>query len=545
MRWLLAIIATTALAITTIPLYGVIVSQRPRAETAELPLKFPGCNLWLRADRGLYADAGITTSTDGGVVQQWNDYSGRGNHATNTTGTQRPLYVASSANIGNLPVVRFDGSNDALKVPATLNSGTFTLYIATWINTIPNDYTSLVGFNHNGETDAGGFFVRTAANANKSAFYILKPGSTTQYDSWDANASNLYYGPAILCITCTGGSSASCHMLGGLDSSCTLTTGTPNINGKWLLGNSASGTFPTQRPFSGDVAEVICYSTVHDSTTRNRITRYLRDKYVKWYLPVFTAGQNRRMFMLHGMDGIRWTYPGSYFTTSTDSGDYSIYVDTSLTPPVYHVFASATRTFLSNTTSIAHYYSTDLVNWTETSIDLSGTPSAYHIGAPEVYVENGVVYLLYHNVNAAGTVFAFYEVHQQTAGNFASWTSPVEMTWTSAPSQPIDAFVRKVGSTYNLYYKEDADNYIERATATALTGPYTVQDADDALGLGTPLEGQSIVTLLSGNLRMFVDRYTGSGMSYTDSTDSGATWSAKTYLAAPIQGRHGTAVRLP
>jgi len=90
------------------------------------PLHIPGCVLWLDADREVYNDAGVTLATDGQTVQQWNDLSGNGNHATQIPGSAQPLKIDSI--VAGRPVIRFDGIDDGLLTSSapfgTLSPGT-------------------------------------------------------------------------------------------------------------------------------------------------------------------------------------------------------------------------------------------------------------------------------------------------------------------------------------------------------------------------------------------------------------------------------------
>lgn len=70
------------------------------------PLSIAGCELWLRADQG------TDTTTNGAEVSTWNDISGNGRHATQSTAGRKPTYVTNSAN--GKPGIRFDGANDVL-----------------------------------------------------------------------------------------------------------------------------------------------------------------------------------------------------------------------------------------------------------------------------------------------------------------------------------------------------------------------------------------------------------------------------------------------
>lgn len=65
-----------------------------------------GLNVWLKANAGVYADAGVTLATDGGTVQRWGDQTTLSNHATNT-GT--PVWNSSANLINYNPTLYYDG----------------------------------------------------------------------------------------------------------------------------------------------------------------------------------------------------------------------------------------------------------------------------------------------------------------------------------------------------------------------------------------------------------------------------------------------------
>lgn len=62
-------------------------------------------SLWLRADAGVYKDAGVTLAIDGDTVQQWNDQSGNVRNFTQAVAGNRPTF--KTAIVNGLPVVRF------------------------------------------------------------------------------------------------------------------------------------------------------------------------------------------------------------------------------------------------------------------------------------------------------------------------------------------------------------------------------------------------------------------------------------------------------
>lgn len=71
------------------------------------PDSMGGLKLWLKADA-------ITGLNDGDPVGTWNDSSGNGNNAAQSTAANKPTYKTSIIN--SQPIVRFDGSNDRLDI---------------------------------------------------------------------------------------------------------------------------------------------------------------------------------------------------------------------------------------------------------------------------------------------------------------------------------------------------------------------------------------------------------------------------------------------
>lgn len=84
------------------------------------PLLLTGCQLWLdAADASTLYDAasgGSLVAADGGVAR-WQDKSGNGRHATQSTSGNRPLRKTSI--LGGKDVVSFDGTNDIMQLPTS------------------------------------------------------------------------------------------------------------------------------------------------------------------------------------------------------------------------------------------------------------------------------------------------------------------------------------------------------------------------------------------------------------------------------------------
>ena len=76
--------------------------------------------LWLDA-----ADAG-TVTTVSGAVSQWNDKSGNGRNATQSTAGSRPTYTSAAVN--NRNTLTFDGSSDSLAVVTGFTLSSFACF---------------------------------------------------------------------------------------------------------------------------------------------------------------------------------------------------------------------------------------------------------------------------------------------------------------------------------------------------------------------------------------------------------------------------------
>ncbi len=116
------------------------------ATTAALPRA--GMKLWLSANE-----------LPAGPLDQWQDRSGLGNHATAPTALRRPTVVAAVRN--GLPVVRFDGVDDALQLPAILGTAQSAEILAlVKINPLPLPAVNRLW--KMGANDTGSSYINTA-----------------------------------------------------------------------------------------------------------------------------------------------------------------------------------------------------------------------------------------------------------------------------------------------------------------------------------------------------------------------------------------------
>jgi hypothetical protein len=111
---------------------GTIICVLPPMPSPTIPVT-SGMKVWLAADAVNPADP---TQVDGtGKVQQWNDLSGNNFHATNTTATQRPAYIANGMN--GKPVLRFTEANTSKLFLGDLSDSFWASGLPTPVDTTP------------------------------------------------------------------------------------------------------------------------------------------------------------------------------------------------------------------------------------------------------------------------------------------------------------------------------------------------------------------------------------------------------------------------
>lgn len=221
-----------------------------------LPSDISGLGMWIAADDGVYADAGVTLAIDGQAVQQWEDKSGLGRHAIQATAGSRPLLKTNSLN--GMPVLQFkyDGVDKFMR-------STFGTAL-TQPNTI---------------------FIVLKKAAVAAAFHRYLDGitSTDRHLLGDDGATlqmfageSLYAGTpdtdAHIFMMELNGASSALHMDGSEIGS--GPAGAHGITGL-TIGAAYTGTFGLH----GDIAEVIVYDRVLTSLEITNVNNYLAGRY--------------------------------------------------------------------------------------------------------------------------------------------------------------------------------------------------------------------------------------------------------------------------
>jgi hypothetical protein len=208
-----------------------------------VPQSIPGCVLWLRADRGVIASAGL--------VNTWLDQSGNGNHVTQVTGSSQPTQT-----VNILPCLQFTAGS----VQQLLNS----------TMSIPQPFEQIVVIQ---STDGSLTYVIDHGTVNnKSAIY--RSASTTM---------TLY--PQSANVAC------SQNVIHVLDAQSNNSTGLLAIdNGSAVAGSVGNAVTVTgvsvgnrfdapANAWGGCIYEVIIFNTLLSATNRTQVLSYINGRY--------------------------------------------------------------------------------------------------------------------------------------------------------------------------------------------------------------------------------------------------------------------------
>lgn len=242
--------------------------------------------------------------------------------------------------------------------------------------------------------------------------------------------------------------------------------------------------------------------------------------------------------------------------TSSDAVNFSLYSATGYGGPTgvvrdpsimkytdgkYYI-AHTIQSWNTSSTAFAIAVSSDLINWTHLTTVNAGVSGTYYTWAPEWFIEGSTVRIIV-SLSPQGSSFKPYLFTAQNSA-LTSWSGPVDL---GIGTNHIDTFVVKSGNTYHAFVKDESTKYVEHATATNLTGPWTWAGTGNWAGWGSGLEGQCVLQLADGTWRIYPDNYSsGSGL-WTATSKDLYTWSSLSGVSVSPSGivRHGTIMREP
>ena len=178
--------------------------------------------------------------------------------------------------------------------------------------------------------------------------------------------------------------------------------------------------------------------------------------------------------------------------------------------------------------------STDMETWTHVAdVDMSAISGVSSVWAPQWFIDGDGSVHVFAAIATGGSTsnFQIYKVNPTNAA-MTTWSSPTAITITDR-GNTIDPFMVLRSGTYYLWFKQETDDYIEYASSSSLTGPFTVVQSANWAGWGKPNENPCLYQLDNGTWRIIFQQHEGFDPVdewYSDSTDNWATWSTKKSL---------------
>lgn len=509
---------------------------------------------WLKADVGVYSDLGVTLATNAGTCEQWNDQSGNGNNATQTTSGARPTYNTNVLN--GKPVLTFGGAA-TMQLPSYWFAGGHTVFIV-WQQTTLVNYTVAVGGGTSNNIEYG------TDNSSPANLSVSKTGAAT-YASNVTMAANAW---KIVCWK-SGGRDTSSTKAAGMYNASVRSNG---VVGKGIAGTStANGTASyigaskgTGAFLKGQIAEVIIYNSVLSHAEVQQIEAYLSAKYA---VSVSTDGG----FVFGETSFSQWTAASAtpIITVGTsgqfDAGIVEVaccYMESG----TYYVFYTGWNT---GTTigKIGMASGTSLTSLTKQGVQLdpASAPAfaAGYISGANMFKFGSTYYLYFFGGANTGFEATPASIGVATASSPSGpWTfkttallAPAGSGWNAVIC--YRPYVVASGGTYYLFYNAQNGSGLEAigyATASTPDGTYTNSGSNPIIanGNGSGWNGQRVgdpVVLpnpAGGWLMFYCGQISGSatpeqfGMA-TASTLSG-TWTAASNPFALVGGK-GVVIR--
>jgi hypothetical protein len=260
-------------------------------------------------------------------------------------------------------------------------------------------------------------------------------------------------------------------------------------------------------------------------------------------------------FIFATFDGDAASEQELWIYTSTDGSNWSLLADTNFKGPTgtlrdpsiiknpadgkyyvaYTVFSYTTQSTYFNIAS-----SSNLINWTHVTSVNANVAGTQFTWAPEFFVEGSTIKIIT-SLSPSNSPWAFKPyIYTALNSSLTSWSGGVAM---GIPTNKIDTFVVKSGSTYHAFTQNGDTLYIEHATASSLTGPWTYIATGNWAGWGSGKEGPALFQLDNGTWTLFADWYSTNGIYKATSTNL-TTWSSPlTSVSSLSSKRHGTVLK--
>lgn len=225
------------------------------------PADVPDLALWLRADDGLFTDAGTTPAVNNGdAIYRWADRSGNSRHFDQTTSGNRPQLQNSVVN--GKPIVDFDGVDDYLTGSdlSALTAG--ELFIVVAADADPAVAPALGGWGFGADTTGSSYPYTDGVIYDQFGTTVRKTvGNPT---------------PSLASFRLYNTISISGEWTANLDGTQIYTTATNTVGFSTVprIGFNNDAHY-----FGGRVAEFIMYGAKLTSSDRSAVKSYIANKY--------------------------------------------------------------------------------------------------------------------------------------------------------------------------------------------------------------------------------------------------------------------------
>ena len=204
-----------------------------------------------------------------------------------------------------------------------------------------------------------------------------------------------------------------------------------------------------------------------------------------------------------------------------------------------YYIAYTLKSWTTTSAAFAIASSPDLKTWTFRTEVPAQVANVKDTWAPEWFKDtDGSIHLIV-SIDTSTTQFKSY-LYTASDDTLGKWDAPVPL---GIGPNYIDTFVVKIGALYHAFTKNETSKFIEHATASALTGPWTFVGTGDWAGWGSGKEGPALFQLDNGQWRLFMDCYGNCGYLQASSTDLTKWSSSSTVPGLSGVARHGTVLR--
>lgn len=248
------------------------------------PAEITGLKLWLDASSAdtLYdaTSGGSLVTADSGVAR-WEDKSGNGSHAVQSTGANQPLRKASVQN--GRDVLRFDGTNDTLQISSITLPTYFTAFVVSSTTRSGNDLKFWLEHSANVNSNNGFFF-----NGTYEGAWTIRRGagsSAVRYGPLVDSSDWIGSGWALASLTYNSAGVGSIYKNGTFVSDATLDLSTTSAATSALDNSDVTASLNIASRngsslfLNGDIGEIVIYNSALSSVNREAVENYLLAKW--------------------------------------------------------------------------------------------------------------------------------------------------------------------------------------------------------------------------------------------------------------------------